>query len=336
MKQTKSFKPASIMLNWPMRRFSSTSFPLIKQWKGSSILSVSQFNRSHVESVLDLAKSLKLTQSSNALAGNVLANVFYEASTRTTSSFQAAMYKSGGQVVTMSDVANSSVSKGETLSDTVRTLQSYADVIVLRHPIVGSAAEAASYLEIPLINAGDGAGEHPTQAMLDTFTIQQELGTLDNINITLLGDLKHGRTVHSLARLLKHFKVSFNYVSPDFLQMPDDVQNELKAAGIQQESFSTLDKCLPNTDILYVTRVQKERFSDIKLYEKAQSNYVINAKSIEKAKKSMRIMHPLPRVGELAPELDNDPRAAYFRQMRNGLFTRMALLQLVVNGDVKR
>jgi aspartate carbamoyltransferase len=217
------------------------------------------------------------------------------------------------------------------LPDTIRTLECYADVIVLRHPETGSAAIAAKAAKKPVINAGDGVGEHPTQALLDTFTISEELGRLDNLTVTMLGDLKYGRTVHSLARLLSQFKnIKLNYVSPDILKMPKEVMDEVAAKNVPQAEFSSLEKVLPETDVLYVTRVQKERFEDPADYEKVKGAYVIDPEIMKAAKQEMIVMHPLPRVGEISPEFDDDPRAAYFRQMEYGLYVRMAVLAMVL------
>ena len=264
------------------------------------------------------------------LKGKILANLFYEPSTRTSSSFTASMERLGGSVIPINEVRYSSVSKGESLPDTVRTLECYADVIVLRHPEVGSAALAAKYARKPVINAGDGIGEHPTQALLDSLTIKEELGHIDGLTITMLGDLKFGRTVHSLARLLSLYKVKINYVAPDILRMPVEIIEELKAQGIEQAEFSSLEDVLPETDVLYVTRVQKERFADLSDYEKVAQAYVIDPEIMKAAKDRMIVMHPLPRVTEISMDLDDDPRAAYFRQMEYGLYVRMALLAMVL------
>jgi aspartate carbamoyltransferase len=266
------------------------------------------------------------------LKGKILANLFYEPSTRTSSSFTAAMERLGGSVIPINEVRYSSVSKGESLPDTVRTLECYADVIVLRHPETGSAAIAARAARKPVINAGDGIGEHPTQALLDTFTIFEELsgGNVDGMTVTMLGDLKYGRTVHSLARLLSLFDVKINYVSPEILRMPREVMQEVSAKDIPQAEFNSLEEILPETDVLYVTRVQKERFEDPAEYEKVKGAYVIDPEIMKAAKQEMIVMHPLPRVGEISVDFDEDPRAAYFRQMEYGLYVRMALLAMVL------
>ncbi len=303
-------------------------------WYGKDILSVKQFDRLDLEYIFGVAHEMHdmvdHIGTFDLLKGKILANLFYEPSTRTSSSFTAAMERLGGSVIPINEVRYSSVAKGESLPDTVRTLECYADVIVLRHPEVGSAAIAAKAAHKPVINAGDGIGEHPTQALLDAFTIKEELGHIDGLTVTLLGDLKHGRTVHSLARLLSLYKVKLNYVSPDILRMPPELIDELSQKGVEQSEYTTLDACLPETDVLYVTRVQKERFADEAAYESVKGAYVINAEVMKAAKQRMIVMHPLPRVGEIDPAFDEDPRAAYFRQMEYGLYVRMALLAMVL------
>jgi aspartate carbamoyltransferase len=303
-------------------------------WYGKDVISVKQFTREDLEYVFAVAHEMHdmvdHIGTFDLLKGKILANLFYEPSTRTSSSFTAAMERLGGSVIPINEVKYSSVSKGESLPDTVRTLECYADVIVIRHPEVGSAAIAAKAARKPVLNAGDGIGEHPTQALLDAFTIREELGHLDGLTVTLLGDLKHGRTVHSLARLLSLYKVKINYVAPEILRMPAELVEELKRKGIEQAEFEALDKPLPGTDVLYVTRVQKERFADEATYESVKGAYVIDPKVMKAGKERMIVMHPLPRVGEISPEFDDDPRAAYFRQMEYGLYVRMALLAMVL------
>jgi aspartate carbamoyltransferase catalytic subunit len=304
-------------------------------WYGKDILSVKQFSHDDLEYVFGVAHEMRgmveRVGTFDLLKGKILANLFYEPSTRTSSSFTAAMERLGGSVIPINEVKYSSVSKGESLPDTIRTLECYADVIVLRHPETGSAAIAAKAARKPVINAGDGVGEHPTQALLDTFTIMEELGRLDNLTVTMLGDLKYGRTVHSLARLLTKFSgIKLNYVSPDILRMPAEVMEEVAAKGIVQTEYGSLEKVLLETDVLYVTRVQKERFEDQAVYETVKGAFVIDPDIMEAAKKDMIVMHPLPRVGEISPDFDDDPRAAYFRQMEYGLYVRMALLAMVL------
>jgi len=304
-------------------------------WYGKNILSVRQFSRADLDIIFSVAHDMRTmvehVGTFDLLKGKILANLFYEPSTRTQASFMAAMQRQGGAVIPISEVRYSSVAKGESLPDTVRTLACYADVIVIRHPEVGSAALAAQYAGKPVINAGDGPGEHPTQALLDMFTIREELGRLDNLTVTMLGDLKYGRTVHSLARLLTRFDgIRLNYVSPEILRMPQDVMDEVAQKGIPQAEFAAIDKPLPATDVLYVTRVQRERFEDPEVYDKVKEAFVITPEVMKPAKKEMIVLHPLPRVTEISMEFDADPRAAYFRQMEYGLYVRMALLAMVL------
>ncbi len=301
---------------------------------GKDIISVKQFSRHDLEYIFAVAHEMRVmverVGTFDLLKGKILANLFYEPSTRTSSSFTSAMERLGGSVIPINEVRYSSVSKGESLPDTVRTLECYVDVIVLRHPEKGSAAQAAKYARKPVINAGDGVGEHPTQALLDLFTIVEELNQVDGLTVTMLGDLKYGRTVHSLARLLSLYNVRLNYVSPEILQMPREIVDELKKKGVVQTEHTTLDACIQETDVLYVTRVQKERFEDQSEYDSVKGAYVITPETMGTAKDRMIIMHPLPRVGEISMELDDDPRAAYFRQMEYGLYVRMALLAMVL------
>jgi aspartate carbamoyltransferase len=301
---------------------------------GKDILSVKQFTRQDLEYIFGVAHEMReMVQrvgSFDLLKGKILANLFYEPSTRTSSSFTSAMERLGGSLIPINEVHYSSVAKGESLPDTVRTLECYADVIVLRHPEVGASVQAAKYARKPIINAGDGIGEHPTQALLDLFTIYEELGEVDGLTVTMLGDLKYGRTVHSLARLLSLYEVEINYVSPEILKIPAEIMDEVDAKGIPQAEFTTLEPVMPRTEVLYVTRVQKERFEKQSAYELVKSAFIITPETLTIAKERMIIMHPLPRVGEISMEIDDDPRAAYFRQMEYGLYVRMALLAMVL------
>lgn len=301
---------------------------------GEDILSVRQFSPELLDYVFGVADEMRTLVerfgSADLLTGKIMANLFYEPSTRTSSSFMAAMQRLGGQVIPINSVKFSSVSKGESLADTVRTLECYADVLVLRHPEVGSAAEAAHWAKKPVINAGDGVGEHPTQALLDAYTIKRELGGLEGLTIGMLGDLRFGRTVHSLTRLLLGRDVTFRFVSPRLLRMPEEIRDEVGAAGAEFSEHEDVMDVLGEVDVLYVTRVQKERFTDLADYEKVQGAYIISPELLESAKENMVVMHPLPRVGEITYEVDEDPRAAYFRQMQNGVYIRMALLAAVL------
>jgi len=264
----------------------------------------------------------------NDLQGKYIATTFFEPSTRTTSSFQAAMLRLGGKVLALNS-QTSSAAKGETLADTVRVIENYVDALVIRHPQMGSAKEAADYARIPVINAGDGANEHPTQALLDMFTIKEELGKLNGITVTLLGDLKYGRTVRSMAPLMALYGIKLNLISPPALRMDEDHVNLLKKTG-EVHIGEDLDAVLPTTDVLYATRVQKERFASEEDYLKVKGCYIITPKLLQKAPKHMLVLHPLPRVDEIVPEVDSDPRAMYFKEPRYGMIMRMALLLSVI------
>jgi aspartate carbamoyltransferase catalytic subunit len=301
---------------------------------GQHILSVLQFTHDDLEEIFLVAEEMRMmverVGTFDLLKGKVLACLFYEPSTRTSSSFISAIERLGGSAIPINEVRYSSVTKGESLPDTVRTLEAYADLIVLRHPETGAAATAAKYLRKPIINAGDGTGEHPTQALLDLFTIREELGRIDGLTVTMLGDLKYGRTVHSLARLLALYNIKLNYIAPEMLRMPAALVEELNQRGIAQKEHSSLDDILADTDVLYVTRVQKERFENMEAYESVKNAYVITPETMARAKEHMVLMHPLPRVTEIAIEVDSDPRAAYFRQVEYGLYVRMAVLAMVL------
>ncbi len=299
------------------------------------IISVSQFSRENLEHIFAVAEDMraivKKQGSTDLLRGSVLACLFYEPSTRTSSSFIAAMSRLGGTIIPITQgVQFSSVSKGESLPDTIRTLESYADVIVIRHPEMGSAQMAADCARKPIINGGDGVGEHPTQALLDMFTIKEELGRIDGLNVGMVGDLRYGRTVHSLARLLCLYDVQFDFVSPEILRLPLDVMNDIRDHGLPVAETYDVADIIEDVDVLYVTRVQKERFADLAQYEEVRDQYVITPELMAHAKDKMVVMHPLPRVGEISNDVDADPRAAYFRQMENGMYVRMALLAAVL------
>jgi len=301
---------------------------------GQHILSVKQFDcekLQYIHRVADEMRSLvKRFGKANLLDGKILANLFYEPSTRTSSSFQAAMLRLGGRNISINSVHYSSVTKGESLPDTVRTLESYCDLTVLRHPQVGAAAEAARYAHKPLINAGDGTGEHPTQALLDIYTIEDDLERLDGLKVAMMGDLKYGRTVHSLTRLLSLYDTEFYFVSPEILSMPDYILDEVHATEHRFSVLRDVDQIIGEIDVLYMTRVQKERFEDPEQYERVRDYYVVDPELMSHAKEDMILMHPLPRVYEISMEVDQDPRAAYFRQMENGMYIRMALLAAVL------
>jgi len=315
-------------------------------WHNASILSVNQLTQDGLRLLYDTACSMRdLVRSKGGdkrLEHKMLATVFYEASTRTACSFQAAMKRLGGEVIHVDAGKGGNTSagkKGETLTDTINCLECYVDVTVLRHPVEGSVRKAASKAVKPIVNAGDGVGEHPTQALLDLYTIWNELG-LDRchsgklITVVLVGDLKHGRTVHSLSKLLARSgmqNILLRFCNPPSLAMPEYIKTCLKKySNITVEEIQDLNLAIEGADILYVTRVQKERFHSESEYDAVKGAYVVDLNLIEKAPDSMIIMHPLPRVDEISPEVDTDPRAAYFRQMENGMFVRMAILALIL------
>jgi aspartate carbamoyltransferase catalytic subunit len=303
--------------------------------KGADILTAAQFTREQVEGLFaaadDFAARLAAGERLRALDGKLLATVFYEPSTRTRMSFEAAMQRLGGGVISVAEAKTaSSVAKGETLPDTIRTIANYADAIVLRHSDVGAAQVAAEAAAIPILNAGDGAGEHPTQALLDLYTIRAEKKTIDGLRIALVGDLKNGRTVHSLARALSLFKVDFSFIAPAALSMPIEVSDYLRARDFIVEETNDLARTLQKADVVYMTRVQKERFTDVKQYEKMKNFFILTRAVVESAKPNLLVMHPLPRIDEITTDVDALPNAAYFRQAKNGVYVRMALLNEVL------
>jgi aspartate carbamoyltransferase catalytic subunit len=301
--------------------------------RGKDILDGKQFSRDEIELILSVADvfsdRLKKEKSVDLMKGYILATLFFEPSTRTRLSFEAAMHRLGGSVIGFSSSESSSTSKGETLADTIHTVDQYADLIAIRHPQIGSAVEAANIAMVPVINAGDGAGQHPTQALLDLFTIRKELGQLDGKTILLCGDLKNGRTVHAGVEIYKHYKCKLIMVSPNELKMPEEIVSDLRAKGIGVEETPDLEAALAKSDIVYMTRIQKERFSDPTEYDRLKDSYVLTRKMIEHHQPKLVVMHPLPRVNEISKDVDDLPNAAYFRQMRNGVFIRMALIALV-------
>ena len=300
------------------------------------ILSAGQFTKDEVEFILkrtgEMRELVHSKGASDILRGRIMTALFYEPSSRTFGSFVAAMQRLGGGFIPLQGVVYSSVAKGETLSDTVQTFASYSDVVVIRHPQVGAAKTAADVSEIPIINAGDGNGEHPTQALLDFFTISDHFGSVNDITITLVGDLLNGRTVHSLTTLLSLYKPKrVNFVAPGELRMPSEMVSMLKQKGITTQETEHLNEALASTDVLYVTRVQKERFRDLDVYERLKHRYVITKDTMDLCKKTAILMHPFPRIGEITTDIDDDPRALYIRhQMPNGMYVRMALLSLVL------
>jgi len=306
-------------------------------FKGRDVLSIADFPRKDIEVVLKTAKKLvpvaKGERPSRSLEGKILATLFYEPSTRTRLSFESAMKRLGGGVIGFAGPEGTSVMKGETLADTIRMVESYSDVIVLRHPHEGAARLAAEFTEKPVINAGDGAGQHPTQTLLDLYTMWDERGGIDGARIALVGDLKYGRTVHSLTTALCNFDVELTFVAPAGLQMPKEVVERVRAQGLPLSMTESLEGVVRDLDVLYVTRIQKERFPDAQEYAKVAGTYRVDAALLRDAKKGLIVMHPLPRVDEVAPEVDGTPHARYFEQAFNGVPVRMALLSLILEGS---
>src|SRR6516165_11848732 len=300
------------------------------------IIEAQQFDRPTLAALFDLTRQMESLARSGGEAtypNRILATLFYEPSTRTRFSFETAMLRLGGCVISTENAAEfSSVSKGETLEDTVRILNGYADVIVLRHYEVGAAQRASRVSRVPIINAGDGAGQHPTQALLDLYTIQKEIGEVDGLRIAMVGDLANGRTVRSLAYLLTKFQgIRIYFVAPLLLRMKDDILAYLRKRSVAYVEESALEKVLPEVNVVYQTRIQKERFGDrLEDYEACRGLYTLNKEKLKLMRPDAIIMHPLPRVDEISMDVDDDPRAAYFRQAQNGLYVRMALLSKVL------
>lgn len=299
----------------------------------TDVVSINDFSRKDIEFVLLKAKKMESTpvsKKSNTLKGKTVASLFFEPSTRTRLSFETAIQNLGGKVINVTEPGTSSLAKGESLTDSIKTVEGYSDLIVMRHPVEGSARRAAEVAKIPVLNGGDGANQHPTQTLLDLYTIKKAFGKIDGLSIGLVGDLKYGRTVHSLASALSLFKnIKLYLIAPDMLKMPSYIKEEIKAK-MQIKETSTLEKFLPKLDVLYDTRIQKERFSDQAEYEKVKSVYVITKELLDKhAKKNLKLMHPLPRVNEISPDVDSTSYALYFEQAANGIPVREALLAIL-------
>ncbi len=301
------------------------------EFKGRDIVSIKDFAREEIDYMLQIAGAMEpiAKSGSDMLHGKTLATLFFEPSTRTRLSFEAAMHKLGGTAIGFAEPETASIKKGENLADTVRVVENYADVIALRHPLEGAARLAAEFAQVPVINAGSGAEEHPTQALLDLYTILKEKGRIDGLSIALIGDLRYGRTVHSLAYALSLYKVKLFLVSPELLRMRREVSDAIKKKISVAEKIG-IEEVLPETDVLYVTRIQEERFPDPAEYAKVRGTYKIGADTLKNAKEDMIIMHPLPRVDEIDDEVDEMPHARYFQQVWNGIVMRMALLALIL------
>ena len=293
----------------------------------NSLVSIPDIDRDEILRLLDRAASFEANPNRRLLEGKVVATLFFEPSTRTRLSFETAVNRLGGRVIGFSDAATSSSSKGETLKDTIKMVSNYVDLIIMRHYLEGAARYATEVTETPIINAGDGAHQHPSQTMLDLYSIRKTQGRLEDLTITLVGDLKYGRTVHSLIMAMKYFNPTFRFVACDALQMPPEYKDFCRQNGIKFTEHTDFSADVINSsDIIYMTRVQRERFADIGEYEQVKDLYNLNASMLAGAKPTMRILHPLPRVGEISQDVDDDPHAYYFEQARNGLFVRQALI----------
>lgn len=318
---------------------STPSFSIGKKFQLDDVIEAQQFDREILSAIFEVAREMekieKNSPGSQILKGYLMATLFYEPSTRTRLSFESAMKRLGGEVLTTENAREfSSAAKGETLEDTIRTVEGYSDIIVMRHFESGAARRAAATANIPIINAGDGPGQHPTQALLDVYTIDREIGKLDSIKVALVGDLANGRTVRSLAYLLaKYEDVKIYFVSPDVVKMKDDIKDYLTSKGVKWEESGDLMEVASKCDVLYQTRIQRERFGErVDLYEEARGKYVVDSDVLNVMQKHAVVMHPLPRLDEITVDVDKDPRAAYFRQAQNGLYIRMALLKLLLVG----
>ena len=295
-----------------------------------SLVAISDYNKDEILEILNSAADFESSPNRRTLNGKVVATLFFEPSTRTRLSFETAVIRLGGSVIGFSDAATSSSSKGETLNDTIRMVSSYADAIVMRHPLEGAARYAAEVSPIPIINAGDGANQHPSQTLLDLYSIKKTQGRLENLNICLVGDLKYGRTVHSLIMAMSHFKPNFKFIAPDELKMPEEYKLFCRKNGISYTESTELTDNFADADILYMTRVQRERFQDLMEYERVKNVYTLHSNMLENSKPNLRILHPLPRVNEINPDVDPNEKAYYFQQAQNGLYIRQAILSKVL------
>ncbi len=298
--------------------------------KNKSLVSINDYSKEEILNVLEVAKDFEKKPVQNILHDKVVASLFFEPSTRTRLSFESAVSRLGGKIIGFTDAGSSSVTKGESLKDTIKTVSNYSDLIVMRHPLEGAAKYASEVASVPIINAGDGAHQHPTQTLLDLYSIKKTQGKLEDLNIFLVGDLKYGRTVHSLMMALVHFRPTFNFISPEELKMPEEYKLMLDDLGIKYYEHTEFTDIISRADIIYMTRVQRERFSDPIEYEKVKNVYILRNKMLENTKDNMRILHPLPRVNEINEDVDANEKAYYFTQALNGVFTRQAIIALIL------
>jgi len=298
--------------------------------KNRSLVSINDYSTDEIQRILEMAAEFENNPVQEILNGKVVATLFFEPSTRTRLSFESAVNKLGGRIIGFTDAATSSVTKGETLKDTILTVANYSDLIVMRHPLEGSAKYASEVSDIPIINAGDGANQHPTQTLLDLYSIQKTQGSLEGLNIFLVGDLKYGRTVHSLMMAMSRFNPTFNFISPEELRMPDEYKLFLDNKGIKYYEHIDFTEIISRADIVYMTRVQKERFSDPMEYEKTKNAYILKNDMISNTKENMKVLHPLPRVNEINTDVDSNEKAYYFQQALNGVYTRQAIITSIL------
>lgn len=298
--------------------------------KNRSLVSITDYTKEEILYILDLAEEFEKDQRQQILNKHVIASLFFEPSTRTRLSFESAVQYLGGSIIGFASADTSSVKKGESLKDTILTVSNYSDLIVMRNPSDGSARYASEVSPVPIINAGDGANQHPTQCLLDLYSIRKTQGTLENIDIVMVGDLKYGRTVHSLVQALSLFNATFHFVSPESLKMPSAVKTWIKKANLEYHQYTDLSEAIPKADILYMTRVQGERFPDPLEYEKVKNAYILENSMLDNSKDTMKVLHPLPRVNEINEDVDENPKAYYFQQAKNGVYVRQALIAAIL------
>lgn len=297
----------------------------------NSLVSIADYSKDEILELLESAAFFEANPNRKTLDGKVIATLFFEPSTRTRLSFETAVIRLGGSIIGFSDAATSSSSKGETLNDTIRMVSSYADAIVMRHPLEGAARYASEISPVPIVNAGDGANQHPSQTLLDLYSIQKTQGRLDNLNICMVGDLKYGRTVHSLIMAMSHFNPTFKFIAPDELKMPEEYKEFCRSRNIPYTECDELNDNFNDADILYMTRVQKERFIDLMEYERVKNVYTLQNNMLDHTRENLKILHPLPRVNEIATDVDTNEKAYYFQQAQNGLYVRQAIMSKVLN-----
>ncbi|MBU2556057.1 MAG: aspartate carbamoyltransferase [Bacteroidetes bacterium] len=298
--------------------------------KGKSLISITDYSKEDILHILDIAEGFEKDQRQKLLDQYVIASLFFEPSTRTRLSFESAVQYMGGSIIGFASADTSSVRKGESLKDTILTVSNYSDLIVMRNPLDGSARYASEVASVPIINAGDGANQHPTQCLLDLYSIRKTQGTLENINIALVGDLKYGRTVHSLVQALTLFNATFHLVSPESLKLPSSVKKWILDANLKYHQYTDFKSVINEMDIIYMTRIQGERFPDPLEYEKVKNSFILDNSMLEDSKPNLRILHPLPRVNEISDDVDDNPKAYYFQQARNGVYVRQALIAAIL------